>query len=82
MQLKQAVEICVDVDHILNLQPQGGRQRREVILFGAPFQLEASIHIVRSLLKWRESVLLGEEKRNLNLNIFAMNRNNALISKP
>lgn len=71
MQLKQAVEICVDVNHILNLDPQGGRQQREVILFEAPFQLEASMHIVRSLLKWKANVLVGEERRNINLNIFA-----------
>lgn len=44
---------------------------REVILFEGAFQLEASMHIVRRLLKWRESVLVGEEKRNINLNVFA-----------
>lgn len=63
MQLKQAVEICVDTDHILNLEPRGDRQQREVILSEAPFQLEASMHIVRSLLKWKESVLVGEGEK-------------------
>lgn len=68
MQLKEAVETvetvetCVDVNHILHQEPRGGRQQGEVILFEAPNQLEASMHIVRGLLKWEESVLVGEEK--------------------
>lgn len=42
-----------------------------MILFEAPYQLEASMHIVRSLLKWEESALVGGEKRRINLNVSA-----------
>ena len=71
MRLKEAVETRVDVNHILHLEPRGGGQQGEVILFEAPYQLQASMHIVRSLLKWEESVLVGGEKRHINWNVWA-----------
>lgn len=43
-----------------------------MILFEAPYQLQASMHIVRSLLKWEESVLFGGgEKRHTESNVLA-----------
>ncbi len=51
MRLKEAVETRVDVNHILHLERRQGRQQGELILFEAPYQLKASVHIVRSLLK-------------------------------
>lgn len=71
MRLKEAVETRAGVNHILHLEPRGGRQQGKVILFEAPYQLEASMHIVRSLLKWEESELVGREKRHINLNVLA-----------
>lgn len=71
MRLKEAVETHVDVNHILHLELHGGRQQGEVILFEAPYQVEASMHIVRSLLKWEERVLVGGEKRHINWNVLA-----------
>lgn len=63
MRLKEAVETRVDVNHILHLEARGGRQQGEVILFEASYQLEASMHIVRSLLKWEESALVGKGEK-------------------
>lgn len=46
-------------------------QQGEVILFEAPYQPEASMHIVRGMLQWEESVLVGGEKKHINWNILA-----------
>lgn len=73
MWLKEAVESRVDVNHIFFCiwKPRGGRLQGGVILFEALYQLEASMHIVRSLLKWEESVLVGGEKRHIGWNVWA-----------
>jgi len=49
IRLKEAVETCVNVNHSLCVELQGGRQQEEVILFEGRYYLEASLHIVRSL---------------------------------
>lgn len=64
-------ELCRRKSHFCIWKPRGGRLQGEVILFEAPYQLEASMHIVRSLLKWEESALVGGEKRHISWNIWA-----------
>lgn len=64
MWLKRAVKTRGDVNHILYLEARGGSHQGEVIIFEGRYQLESSLHIVRSLLKWEESALVGKEKRH------------------
>lgn len=48
--------------NILHLEPQRGRRKREVILFEGLYQPQASVHIVRSLLKCEENASFRGEK--------------------